>query len=554
MRRLSRITSWQDHSHRRRQTFGGRKLARGQTHPVATVEAIMSEAPRGGDPRDAFNAPGAPGTSDTRHVREHAARFADVRRLLRGERTGEVLTAIAGLAARVSEPSEDSLDGWREIAPWTLAGLAREAIAQCRRTATSSFDEKKFRALLNTYSQSYDPHLDVGSDEHRFTLLTSHAYDQMPYQESDGQELSRTLALFADEIPANRSRLAVVDTASVEELVGAPLDEAIRGTFLLAECAFHDGGVLPDRVWDEPWVRDFRGIVSAGTLQQVATRMTADVVALRASYRNTLKQQPVPDYLRRFAYNPLTSTPLVHTGHRLISPQPRLIRRRMAPAALFYAGTAKYGNAFGKDLGYLAESYIGRTLAQIEGAQLIGEVTYREKGAEKKSIDWFLILPNLVVLIESKATRPDLRLRLGNPHLGRALHEQLTKSVKQLNTTNDLIAAAHNAFAHIPTHRPRVGLVITAEPFYLGNESRFRKLLPTPNLPASFGSLRDLEALCGYPAAVLEQGLKRATADPELSGWSPLKAVKEATGVNPNLPTPVQGALTDRLGLDPPTT
>ena len=143
-------------------------------------------------------------------------------------------------------------------------------------------------------------------------------------------------------------------------------------------------------------------------------------------------------------------------------------------------------------------------------------------------------------------------MRVGDPDLGKALGEQLRKSVKQLNATNALIEQGHVAFAHIPADRPRVGLTITAEPFYNGNHSDFRDVLPTPDLPISFGSLRDLEALAGYEAPVLEDGLARALTDPAVSSWSPLAAMKAATGVDPTLPTPVQGRVTDRLNLEPP--
>lgn len=484
-----------------------------------------------------------------------AVSFGHVRRLLRGERTSEVLTAIAYLASQLSEPSEDSFERWREIAPWTLAGLplAREAIVQCRSSAVSPFNEEKFRALLNAYSQSYDANPKRGTAEARFTLLGAHAFEQMPYQESDGQEISRTMSLFADEIPANEHRLKVISTAAVEDLVGGPLQEALRATMLLAETAIRQRGVLAERFWEEPWVAELANVVSRGVLSQVVERMSADVPTIRRAYRQEVKERGVPKFVRRFAFNPLASTPLVRVGSRFIVPQPRLIRRRMAPNALFYAGSAKYGNAFGTDLGYLAETYVGRTLRQIEGAQVYEEVKYRESRNEKASIDWFLVMPNLVVLIESKATRPDIRLRLGNPELGTALGDQLKKSVNQLNATHALIEAGHEAFVHIPTDRPRVGLTITAEPFYHGNSADFRDLLPRPDLPVSFTSLRDLEALAGYTADVVEDGLGRALKDPELSYWSPLAAVKAATGVDPTLPTPIQGTVNDRLGMERPT-
>lgn len=441
------------------------------------------------------------------------ASFSHVRRLLRNERTSEVLTAIAALAPELSEPSHDSLQRWREFAPWTLAGLAREAIVHCRSHRSRRLNEDRFRVLLNAYSQSHDADPRRGTAEARFTILATHAYDQMPYQESDGQELSRTLSLFADELPANASRLSVINPTVIEELVGGPLPEALRAAFLLTELAKMEHGILSDNFWNEAWLDDFADQVSREVMHEVTLRMSADVTAMRRRYREEMKPSLVPSHVRRYAYNPLAVTPLVKIGRRLIAPQPRLIRRRMAPNALFYAGVAKYGSNFSTDLGYLAETYVGRTLNQIQGARVYGEVEYQESGNKKLTTDWFLVMPKLVVLIESKATRPDLRLRVGNPELGRALGDQLSKSIKQLNATNSLIASGHPAVAHLPNDRPRVGLTVTAEPFYSGNQSEFRDLLPRPDLPISFASMREL--------AHIQPG----TMDSRLKSLGPVRSV-----------------------------
>ena len=224
------------------------------------------------------------------------------------------------------------------------------------------------------------------------------------------------MSLFADEIPRNEHRLKVINTAAVEDLVGGPLvEEALRATMVIAETANRESGVLAERFWEEPWVAELADVESRGVLRQVVERMSADVPTMRRAYHQELKERGVPKYVRRFAFNPLASTTLVRVGARFIVPQPRLIRRRMAPNALFYAGSAKYGNAFGTDLGYLAETYAGRTLRQIEGAQVFEEVRYRESRNEKASIDWFLVMPNLVVLIESEGDASRHQIARGEP-------------------------------------------------------------------------------------------------------------------------------------------
>lgn len=472
--------------------------------------------------------------------------FGLVRRLARQHRPSELLPVIARVAARVSEPSDDSLQRWRTVAPWTLAGLARESILYSRASAPSGITEENMRQMLNAYTQSHHPLPDTPDSV--FTLMTSHAYDQMLYQESDGQELTRTVALLSDELAPNAHRLKVIDTDVVTDLVAGPIEDALRASMILWAYASKQHGHLPEDISTSRAMTGLKDYVSPETLHAVAELMTANVPTLRRAHRSLYNTKaPLPPYLVKYAYNPLTAHPIVRTGRRLVAPQLRLIRRRFAPAGIFYAGVSRYGNDFATDLGYLYETYIGRTLAQIAGATIHGEVRYRDGKDKKETVDWFIVLPDLVVLVESKATRPDLDLRTGNPGLGRALKTQLTKSIDQLAVTNELLDAGHPALAHIPNDRPRVGLVVTAEPFYLGNSPNFRGYLPEPAIPTQFASVRDLEQLAGYDAATLESGLKVIVSDPDLSTWGPLHAMERATGSSPASPTGIMEALNDRL-------
>ncbi|MGI5473302.1 hypothetical protein [Streptomyces sp. CA-132043] len=58
------------------------------------------------------------------------------------------------------------------------------------------------------------------------------------------------------------------------------------------------------------------------------------------------------------------------------------------------------------------EQYIGRHLRLIPDAEVHPEIVYG-KGSGQKSVDWFVGLEDLLLLIEVKSMRPTQDLRLG---------------------------------------------------------------------------------------------------------------------------------------------
>ncbi len=79
-----------------------------------------------------------------------------------------------------------------------------------------------------------------------------------------------------------------------------------------------------------------------------------------------------------------------------------------------------------------------------------------------------MILPHLVVLVEVKSRRLGPAARAGDATLMNSLSETLGGARKQLTRTVSHLADNHPAFTHIPTDRPMLGLIVTAEPFYTG--------------------------------------------------------------------------------------
>lgn len=125
---------------------------------------------------------------------------------------------------------------------------------------------------------------------------------------------------------------------------------------------------------------------------------------------------------------------------------------------------------------------------------MCAEIVYGKQNL--KSVDWIVVLPDLVLLVEVKAARPTASLKLGPQNtFGEELGQKLGKAVgKQIPTTAELIRTRHPQFAHIPHDRPMFGIVVTMEPYHWVNAPEFRSALPdtvVPTVVASAGELED---------------------------------------------------------------
>lgn len=100
---------------------------------------------------------------------------------------------------------------------------------------------------------------------------------------------------------------------------------------------------------------------------------------------------------------------------------------------------------------------------------MFGEVTYGPKNDRRKTVDWIVILPEVVLLVEVKSAIPTEPVRLGTPEAAGAVLAKLGKAFKQIDVTAQLIADREAVLAAVPAGRPVLGLAVTLEPFHIAN-------------------------------------------------------------------------------------
>lgn len=144
---------------------------------------------------------------------------------------------------------------------------------------------------------------------------------------------------------------------------------------------------------------------------------------------------------------------------------------------------------------------------------MVPEVQYKQRKDSFASCDWFLDLPEVLVLVECKARQPIEEVRTAADDWLRTVKASLGKGIDQIIRSNKHIAAIGAEDLRIDATKPRVGLVVTLEPFYLDQNWLVWDELPAPDVPLGVISISELESLVLLDADELASAL-RGTADP----------------------------------------
>jgi hypothetical protein len=203
-----------------------------------------------------------------------------------------------------------------------------------------------------------------------------------------------------------RKRLEVISPDAMTQLLGAPTVTATEIVIMLATSAEHNSGFFDPAWLDQPQFAELITVLPRDEILAVIHSVFAQTMdEFRQENTAAAQRTPLP-HLDRYAFNPLTSRPLVRLSDgRLIAPVRHLIPRRLTPLELCYVGLGRWRTAFTRDLGELHEDYVGRQFATLPAVSVHPEVVYREGRQEAKSIDWFVVFDDLVLLVETKATR-----------------------------------------------------------------------------------------------------------------------------------------------------
>ncbi|MEV0226598.1 hypothetical protein [Streptomyces sp. NPDC050704] len=377
--------------------------------------------------------------------------------------------------------------------PWALADAAWVSLSSGQENHRAPATTRDLAQIVGYHLALDDPvrHQEPGDRLDRYLLRISG--QQFSWQVDDYAELARTIALLAHTTPGRD--LEVIKPGWDQDLFGCSLADYVGLTRLIWG-AVTQHPVLELRGRFHPGWAAGSGIDEFGSLatpEEVTAVLERHFVTTARRLQGTL---PVTDdpLLRRYKPNPLRSRPLVGGyGDGYLVPVNNAVLGKASPLGVLHAAVEARGQAVTRDYGELLEQYVGRHLRLLPDADVHPEISYKEGTQNLKGIDWIVVFPNLVLLVEVKSARPTTGLWLGLDNFAATLNSRLGHAFKQIEKSAGLIADRHTAFAHIPTDRPVLGMVITLEPFHLINTPKLRASFPAITTPVTISSIHELE-------------------------------------------------------------
>lgn len=416
--------------------------------------------------------------------------------------------------------------------PWAIATIARESILFGNDYRRSFVDDDALVAIFNAHNSIYE---DLVEDS-AAPFLIRMSYEQFPYQESYYEEVCRSHAMLVEG--AREISTEVLSEEAWITVLGAPLEQVVGATFFLHIAATLHAGRI-----EASWLArdDLQTLYDAwpkSVIEHRLSELTYTFDEFRSAYREAHDAAGLlPPGLERYSFNPLVQRPFVRLPDgRILAPQPRLILRTVSPGALYYACISTLGEKFGTTLGHLTQHYVGKQLRSIEaGLAVYPEIAYRQGRQELASVDWFVDLPSVLVLVEVKSARFGLLERAGFGRYKEKVASLLNKASSQVKKTADAIDQGLPEFAHLSRDKPRIAIIVTGEPYYLGNSPWFRELVDSPpTFPVLVASLRDIEQLCRLDRWELERQLTTIAHDPERSTWNLSTALAQGLKMRDN--------------------
>lgn len=416
---------------------------------------------------------------------------------------------------------------------WSLADIARVSIAYGgpRRIAVTDAELARLCQLHLTID---DPITDGDSAGAAGAILRI-ANEQLGWQVEIQPAFARTLLLFGKAAPWPASRKPKVMTGEwFTELFGVDLETYVAGTFIAFTAAgSNEGNFHLDWLEGDAFAR-VRNTFSSESMRAVFdNHLSTDTSGFKAMNREGERRTRFD--IQKYSFNPLREKPFItDIAPTPLAPNLRAIVDKISPLSVFYRAIPSLQNAFATDLGYVFEAYVGTQLRLLGEDAVVPEVNYPSGKNDVDSIDYFVRVGPYILLVECKSTRPDERVRLGEPDYVESLQRQVGKGISQINESNDKFSAIVAEEPRLAGRNQRVGVVVTLEDHFAASAPWIQADLTPADIPVAILSIRELEQLVTLDVDSLENlirdSLARCGEDNVLQLW----AGDAATSAGPN--------------------
>ena len=335
-----------------------------------------------------------------------------VRRFHRDQLLEKIASVSAELEAVLALGKFDRWGSKSPVKQFSLALIARTAILQ----GTTQRPEKPVsdRQIHELCAVAIDvdhpeiPHNGLIEDRALSRMFARITYSQGPFRRSNFENIARSMGLLVDHDPGVRGLPSQEDW---EGVLGVPLPAYMATCFNLAGSTFRQHGRLSGatiRAFADRGA--FAGLDAEAVMNVIeTTSLSADLATMQADGRRAEISEA-----RMWSFNPLMATPLIARGNHYLLPIHDYLVQKITPLGLYFAGRNYFGgDDFSRALGDSFEKYVGQHLALLQnaGAEVYPEITYGRQN--KRTVDYFVVFPELVLLVEVKGARPTENARAG---------------------------------------------------------------------------------------------------------------------------------------------
>jgi hypothetical protein len=430
-------------------------------------------------------------------------------------KVSDLLLTLGQLDPAYMSP-EASISLRTEIPPYAVAAIARESILIGSETSKKIFTGfGLIKYFCKYFNLSYDgPKYVKNANRDPLSIIMRHAFEQFRYQESDFEELARSIALFRFALA--KTPKSGITKEQVDRILNAPLEAAMSAAIGLYVVMIASRGIWLDNFASDPALSKLFSLVPGQSIINLKDQLAKTPQELQVHYSAVNTLRPVGPHLDRWRYNPLYAYPLVKLPNSVIvGPHLRLLLFKLSPNSLMLMGSDTDSN-FLSNMGLVIETYVGMQLELISGCrQIFPEVMWGATSDEGKSIDWFVVLPECILMIEVKNAMLSVAARAGDENLLPDLKRIFNKARDQLNKTFTKFQEWHPSLTFLPRDRQIIGIIVTATSMTFANSSLLRDELISTEIPVLVMSLRDLEHFVPRPAEDLCHAIRLVVDDPE---------------------------------------
>lgn len=363
----------------------------------------------------------------------------------------DLLPALAREGAtqtlRHREDPHKLLDGGDPKTPWAVIGIAREVLVHAKNDGQRPPRRQDIHRLCGLYADLDDPLTTEAGTLERFLVRILH--EQSRWQLSEFEELSRPHALYIEAASALPNATAFAP-AAWEAALGCTLEQFVAtGFFAFVGASQHEGWFDPSWLSQPNFdvLEEHLGLTDPQVLGLLDRHFAVTPAEFREMDRDPAGFRGVEEH----RFNPLTARPMLKMRNgKYLAAQPLLILHCLSCNGLYYDRVREPG--FTDQLGPVFEHYVGMHLELLQRATVIHSI--RQANGEEV-IDYVVVLADVVLLIEIKATRLTEEARAGLDKLDDDVARTIGKAQIQINTANQMIDDGDPAFAFVPTDLPR---------------------------------------------------------------------------------------------------